>query len=71
MTQRTPPLLLLATAVLDAPAAEASPVAYLVNVTVRPGYNQVSNLISQAAQELCPEQIWTLRNSAAHYTDQP
>ncbi len=83
--------------------------AYLLNVTVRPGYNfanadqtlaygqgicdkiangkgyprlmadvktdfntsdeyQASYLISQAAQELCPQQIWQLRNSAAHYT---
>ncbi|MCH9642987.1 MAG: DUF732 domain-containing protein [Actinomycetia bacterium] len=25
-------------------------------------------LISQAAEELCPEQIWQLRNSAAGYT---
>ena len=91
-----------------APNAQASEVAYLLNVTVRPGYNfanadqalaygrgicgkistgetfaslmadvkadfnnsdeyQASYLISQAAQELCPEQIWQLRNSAAGY----
>jgi Protein of unknown function (DUF732) len=83
-------------------------VAYLVNVTVRPGYNfanadqalaygrgicdkiaggegyaqlaadvkadfntsdeyQATYLISQAAQELCPNLIWQLRNSAAGY----
>lgn len=29
---------------------------------------QASYLISQAAQELCPNLIWQLRNSAAHYT---
>lgn len=28
---------------------------------------QASYLISQAANELCPELIWQLRNSAAHY----
>jgi hypothetical protein len=91
-----------------APAAHADAVAYLVNVTVRPGYNfanadqalayghgicdkiaggegypqlmgdvkadfntsdefQASYLISQAAQELCPNLIWQLRNSAAGY----
>ncbi|EUA40419.1 hypothetical protein I549_4371 [Mycobacterium avium subsp. avium 2285 (R)] len=90
------------------PPAHADAVAYLVNVTVRPGYNfanadaalaygrglcdqmaagrgypdlidvvkadfgtpddyQASYLISQAAQELCPAQIWHLRNTAAHY----
>jgi Protein of unknown function (DUF732) len=89
-------------------SAHADEVAYLVNVTVRPGYNfanadaaiaygrgicdkiaqgrsfgqivddvkadfhtaddyQGSYLISQAAQELCPNLIWQLRNSAAHY----
>lgn len=92
---------------LAAPAA-ADEVAYLVNVTMRPGYNfadadhalaygrgicdkvvsgrgyadimadvkvdfanpdefQASYLISQAANELCPAQIWQLRNSAAGY----
>jgi hypothetical protein len=92
-----------------APAASAyDEVAYLVNVTVRPGYNfpnaqaalaygygicdkisvgrpyaqlvadikadfrtsdeyQASYLISQAAQELCPANIFQLRNSAAGY----
>jgi hypothetical protein len=28
---------------------------------------QASYLISQAVNELCPAQIWQLRNSAAHY----
>ena len=91
-----------------APAARADVVAYLVNVTVRPGYNfanadaalaygqticdkvaagrgypqimgdvksdfstsdeyQASYLITQAVGELCPAQIWALRNSAAGY----
>jgi uncharacterized protein DUF732 len=91
------------------PAASADAVAYLVNVTVRPGYNfanadqalayghgvcdkiaagrpypqlvgdirndfntadefQASYLITQSANELCPAQIWQLRNSAAGYT---
>jgi hypothetical protein len=91
-----------------APSARADVMAYLVNVTVRPGYNfanadaalsyghslcdkvsqgrrypqlmgdvkadfntadeyQASYLISQAVNELCPAQIWQLRNSAAHY----
>lgn len=90
------------------PAADADSVGYLVNITVRPGYNflnadqalaygydlcekigagarypqlvagikddfgtsdefQASYLIAQATQELCPESIWQLRNSAAHY----
>jgi Protein of unknown function (DUF732) len=90
------------------PAAHADEVAYLVNVTVRPGYNfanadhaltygralcakmsagvpfaqmvrdiksdfrtsddyQGTYLLSQAAQELCPVNIWQLRNSAAGY----
>lgn len=90
------------------PAARADAVAYLVNVTVRPGYNfadadaalaygngicdkvrsgeryaqivtdvkkdfdnsdehQASYLISQAVGELCPAQIWQLRQSAAGY----
>jgi hypothetical protein len=92
-----------------APHCNADAVAYLVNVTVRPGYNvanadqplayrrgvcdkiaggvgyrqlisditsdfnssddyQASYLISQAAQELCPELIWQLRRSAAGCT---
>jgi hypothetical protein len=91
-----------------APGAHADVVAYLVNVTVRPGYNfadadaalaygqticdkvaagrgypqimgdvksdfstsdeyQASYLITQAVGELCPAQIWALRNSAAGY----
>jgi len=86
----------------------ADAVGYLVNVTVRPGYNfanadaalsygyglcdqigsgvsyaqlvntiksdfatndefQASYLLSQASQELCPAQIWQLRQSAAGY----
>jgi hypothetical protein len=90
------------------PQAHADDVAYLVNVTVRPGYNfpnadaalayghgvcdritagtsytqlvdvidrdfqtedhyQASYIISQSAQELCPELIWQLRHSAAGY----
>lgn len=90
------------------PTAHADVVAYLLNVTVRPGYTfanadaalnyghslcdrvsqghsyaevmaaveadfnttdeyQASYLISQAVNELCPAQIWQLRNSAAHY----
>jgi hypothetical protein len=89
-------------------SAHADEVAYLVNVTVRPGYNfangdaaieygrgicdkisqrrgfgqiaddvkadfhtdddyQGSYLIGQAAQELCPNLIWQLRNSAVDY----
>jgi hypothetical protein len=95
-------------AVAMAPAGHADVVAYLVNVTVRPGYNfanadaalayghticdkvaggrgypqimgdvksdfttsdeyQASYLITQAVNELCPAQIWALRNSAAGY----
>src|SRR5262245_6511459 len=91
-----------------ASTAHADAVAYLVNVTVRPGYNfssaddalsygrgicdqigqgvpyaqlvtgikqhfdtsddfQASYLITQAANELCPANIWQLRNSAAGY----
>lgn len=92
--------------------ARADAVAYLVNVTVRPGYNfpnadvalaygngicakigqgksysqlvaetmsdfataddyQAVYLINQAANELCPQLIWQLRQSAAHYAGQP
>jgi hypothetical protein len=95
-------------ATVHAPLAHADQVAYLVNVTVRPGYNfasaddaldyghgicdkiaaghsygqivsdvkaqfdaadeyQASYLITQAANELCPAQIWQLRNAAAGY----
>lgn len=32
---------------------------------------QASYLITQAANELCPEQIWQLRKSAAHYRPAP
>lgn len=32
---------------------------------------QASYLIIQAANELCPEQIWQLRKSAAHYRPAP
>lgn len=32
---------------------------------------QASYLISQAVNELCPAQIWQLRNSAAHYQSPP
>ena len=94
------------------PCARADVVAYLVNVTVRPGYNfpnaqaaldygygicdkvaagrgfpqvmgdvradfntsddyQASYLVSQAVNELCPAQIWQLRNSAVHYQSPP
>jgi hypothetical protein len=101
-------IVLLGVSALGAPIAGADPVAYLVNVTVRPGYGfpnadaalsygrgicdevsagrgyalvmgdvkahlatpdeyQASYLISQAINELCPAQIWQLRNSAAHY----
>ena len=95
-------------AVAVTPPARADVVAYLLNVTVRPGYNfanadaalsyghsicdkvsqghsyaavmgdvkadfntpddyQASYLISQAVNQLCPAQIWQLRNSAARY----
>jgi hypothetical protein len=99
----------LATVTLAAaPIAHADQVAYLVNVTVRPGYNfanadaalgygyrvcdrvgskvsyaqlvddvqrdfgtadyyQGAYLINQAVNELCPAQIWQLRQSAAGY----
>jgi Protein of unknown function (DUF732) len=98
----------VAGALSAAPNGHADAVAYLVNVTVRPGYNfanadaaldyghticdnvaagrgypqimgdvkadfstsdefQASYLITQAVGELCPAQIWALRNSAAGY----
>jgi Protein of unknown function (DUF732) len=98
----------LTVAVVQIPVAHADSVAYLVNVTVRPGYNfpnadaaiaygqgicnkvaqgesystlianvksdfntvdhyQAAYLVNQAVNELCPAQIWQLRNSAAHY----
>jgi hypothetical protein len=97
-----------ATSMLAASTARADAVAYLINVTVRPGYGfastddalqygqtlcrrvaetvpypvlmndvkadfstndeyQASYLISQAVNELCPEQIWQLRRSAIGY----
>ena len=96
-------------ALVAAPTANADVVAYLVNVTVRPGYNfpnadvaidygqsicdrvasnmgyaqlvdqvkadfntadyyQGAYLINQAVNELCPAQIWQLRQSAGGYT---
>lgn len=106
-------IVLIASLALTAtPVARADQVAYLVNITVRPGYNfanadaalgygygicdqiehgrsyadlmndvkadfstrdefQASYLISQAANELCPAMIWTLRNSAAGYRPPP
>ena len=94
-----------------APAAQADQIGYLVNVTVKPGYNfpnadaalgygyslcdrirggeaypalaasirqhfrtdeyGASYLLSQATQELCPAEIWALRESAAGYRPQP
>lgn len=95
-------------ATLRAAPASADEVAYLLNVTIRPGYNfasagdalayghgicakivggttygqlisdvkadfattdefQASYLVAQAANELCPAQIWQLRASAAGY----
>ncbi|MBI2703565.1 hypothetical protein A9W98_19535 [Mycobacterium gordonae] len=95
-----------------APCARADAAGYLVNVTVRPGYNfanadqalsygygicdkvsqgrtyaqimgdakadfttsdeyQVSYIIAQAVDELCPALLWQLRNSAAHYVPPP
>lgn len=101
-------VLLAGGAVIGAAPAGADVVAYLVNVTVRPGYNfpnadaalgygysicdrvaakmsyadlvnqvkadfrtadyyQGAYLINQAVNELCPAQIWQLRQSAAGY----
>jgi Protein of unknown function (DUF732) len=100
---------LSALALAGAPSAQADQVAYLVNVTVRPGYNfrnadaalgygygvcdrvetkmgyaqlvdevkrdfdtagyyQGAYLINRAVNELCPAQIWQLRQSAGGYT---
>jgi hypothetical protein len=98
------------------PEAGADALGYLVNITVRPGYNfpnpeaavaygyaicdrvgqgasysdtvamakdeigrlgggredyQAAYLISQAVDQLCPQLIWQLRNSAANYTGGP
>jgi opacity protein-like surface antigen len=102
-------LALSVAALAAAPSAHADEVAYLVNVTVKPGYNfanadaalgygygvcdrvgakmdyaqlvdevqrdfgtadyyQGAYLINQAVNELCPAQIWQLRQSAAGYT---
>jgi Protein of unknown function (DUF732) len=99
---------LLALALSGAARARADDVAYLIDVTVRPGYNfagadaaltyghqlcdkvsggrsyadligdvkadfntdddfQASYLMDKAVNELCPAQIWALRNSAAHH----
>jgi hypothetical protein len=99
-------------AAAPAPPARADATAYLVNVTVRPGYHfvdadhalsygrricdgvaagtpyaetmnvikkdfanpddyQASYLIIQAVNELCPAQIWRLRQSAAGYRPPP
>jgi hypothetical protein len=98
----------LATGAASPWSAHADATAYLVNVTVRPGYNfanaenaltyghgvcdkvaqgesyaqvirdvkndfgtsdeyQASYLITQAVGELCPAQIWQLRESAGGY----
>jgi hypothetical protein len=95
-------------AVSTAPPSGADTVGYLINVTLRPGYNfpnaqaaldygyglcdrisqrqsyadlansirsdfntsdeyLISYLLSQATQELCPAQIWQLRQSAIGY----
>jgi Protein of unknown function (DUF732) len=105
-------VLLVLTAAAGIPRAHADSVAYLIDVTVRPGYNfanaddalaygqqlcdkvsqgrtytdligdvkadfqtadefQASYLIDKAVNELCPAQIWQLRQSAAHYRPAP
>jgi hypothetical protein len=102
----------IAAAMATPAPAHADAVAYLVNVTVRTGYNfanadqaisygqgicekvrqgegyanvvgdvkndfrasdefHASYLISQAVGELCPAQIWRLRNSATGYVPVP
>lgn len=103
-------------AAAPAPEAGADALGYLVNITVRPGYNfpsadaavaygysicdrvgqgasysdtvamtkdeisrlggsrddyQAAYLINQAVDQLCPQLIWQLRNSAANYTGGP
>ncbi len=99
-------------ATVCAAPASADEVAYLLNVTVRAGYNfasagdalaygqricaeiaggtaygkliadvksdfaatdefQASYLVAQAANEICPAQIWQLRTSAAGYRPHP
>lgn len=95
-------------AISAAPAAQADDLGYIINVTLKPGYNfpnadaalgyghslcdrigagegypalaasirdnfrtdeyGASYLLSQATQELCPAQIWALRQSAGGYT---
>jgi Protein of unknown function (DUF732) len=105
-------VILLALTVGGTARARADAVAYLIEVTVRPGYDfanaddalgygnqvcdkvsqgrtyadligdvksdfqtadefQASYLIDKAVNELCPAQIWQLRQSAAHYRPTP
>jgi len=105
-------VLIMLTLVTGIQRAHADSVAYLIEVTVRPGYNfanadaalgygyqvcdkvsqgrtyadligdvkadfqtadefQASYLIDKAVNELCPAQIWQLRQSAAHYRPAP
>jgi hypothetical protein len=105
-------VLIMLTLVTGIQRAHADGVAYLVEVTVRPGYNfanadsalgygyqvcdkvsqgrryadligdvkadfqtgdefQASYLVDKAVNELCPAQIWQLRQSAAHYRPAP
>jgi len=105
-------VLIMLTLVTGIARAHADSVAYLIDVTVRPGYNfanaddalaygnqlcdkvsqgrtyadligdvkadfqtadefQASYLIDKAVNELCPAQIWQLRQSAAHYRPAP
>jgi len=102
----------LGIAAINMPAAQADSVGYLVNITVRPGYQfsgpddalrygyqlcdgvgagqpyaamigqikadqqttdeyQAGYLLGQAIDELCPVQIWQLRQSAAGYQPPP
>src|SRR5258705_3279744 len=104
-------VLIMLTLVTGIQRAHADSVAYLIEVTVRPGYNfanadaalgygnqvcdkvsqgrtyadligdvkadfqtadefQASYLIDKAVNELCPDQIWQLRRTAAHYQPQ-
>jgi len=103
---------IMLTLVTGIQGARADTVPYLIDVTVRPGYNfanadaalaygnqlcdkvsqgrsyadligdvkadfqtadefQASYLIDKAVNELCPAQIWQLRQSAAHYRPAP
>jgi hypothetical protein len=107
-----PIVLIMLTLVTGIQRAHADSVAYLIDVTVRPGYDfanadaalgygnqvcdkvsqgrtyadligdvksdfqtadefQASYLIDKAVNELCPAQIWQLRQSAAHYRPTP